>query len=83
MFLAKITVKFKKCVKNPEAQTLETLLARIGEKDVQEVICSKSYELVLVASDSKEAFFKANNIANKALANPIIEDYEVEICELP
>ncbi|MDD3419929.1 MAG: phosphoribosylformylglycinamidine synthase subunit PurS [Candidatus Gastranaerophilales bacterium] len=82
MFLAKITVKFKKGVKNPEAQTLETLLARLGENNVQEVVCSKNYELVLAAFDSKEASCKANDIANKVLANPIIEDYEVQICEL-
>jgi phosphoribosylformylglycinamidine synthase len=81
MYLAKIIVKFKKGVKNPEAQTLKTLLERLEEESVLDVSCSKLYELSIEAKSSDEALSKAKELANKVLANPIIEDFEVEICE--
>lgn len=82
MFLAKIIVKFKKEVKNPEEQTLETLISRLDFQEIEAVSCAKFYELKINAETKIEALKIANDLAQKVLSNPIIEEFEVTICEL-
>lgn len=79
MFLAKITVKFKKNVKNPEAQTLETLLKRLTINSVKGIDCSKVYEIKIDTKTESDAQKIAKEIAEKILSNPIIEEFEVII----
>lgn len=79
MFLAKITVKFKKAVKNPEAQTLETLLTRLEVNEVKGIDCAKVYEIKIDAKTKSDAQKTAEEIAGKILSNPIIEKFEVVI----
>jgi phosphoribosylformylglycinamidine synthase len=87
MFLAKIIVKFKKGVKNPEEKTLETLISRLGILEIEPVSCAKFYEFKINAQSKIEAEKIANDLAQKVLSNPIVEEFEVaikeEICELP
>jgi len=87
MFLAKIIVKFKKGVKNPEEKTLETLISRLEIQEIESISCAKFYELKINAENKFEAEKIANDLAQKVLSNPIIEEFEVtieeEICELP
>lgn len=82
MFLAKIIVKFKKGVKNPEEKTLETLISCLDVKLVESISCAKFYEFKIDAKNHIDAEKIANDLANKVLANPIIEEFEVSICEL-
>lgn len=82
MFLAKIIVKFKKGVKNPEEKTLETLISRLEIKEIEAISCAKFYEFKIKAKNNVEALKIANDLAGKVLSNPIIEEFEVEICEL-
>ncbi len=83
MFLAKIIVKFKKGVNNPEEKTLETLLSRLDFQAIEAISCAKFYEFKINTKDKYDAEKIANNLAEKVLANPIIECFEVELCELP
>ena len=82
MFLAKIIVKFKKGVKNPEEKTLETLISRLEIQDIESLSCAKFYEFKIKAKDKFEAEKIANDLAQKVLSNPIIEKFEVSLCEL-
>jgi len=79
MFLAKIIVKFKKSVKNPEAKTLETLITRLEMSGIEDVSCAKFYELKIDAQNSFEAEKIAIDLTQKILSNPIIEEFEVKI----
>lgn len=79
MFLAKITVKLKKNVKNPETQTLETLLRRLNFAEVKKIAFAKVYEIKIDAKNKAEAQKIAAEIAEKTLYNPIIEEFEVII----
>lgn len=79
MFLAKITVKFKKNVKNPEEQTLETLFQRLSIDEVKDINCAKVYEIKIDAKTEQEAQKLAEEIAEKVLSNPIIEESEVSV----
>lgn len=79
MFLAKIVVKFKKNVKNPEAQTLETLVDRLGITEVLGVDSAKFYEITIDAKNPEDAHKIATELAQKVLSNPIIEEFEVQI----
>ena len=81
MFSAKIIVKFKKNVKNPEAKTLETLLSRIDLPQISNVNCAKLYEIKIDANSKNEAQKTATYLAQQVLCNPIIEDFEVTITD--
>lgn len=83
MFLAKIIVKFKKGVKNPEEKTLETLISRLEINEIESISCAKFYEFKINLKDKVEAEKIANDLAKKVLSNPIIEEFEVDLCELP
>jgi|GEM_PF-1046695 phosphoribosylformylglycinamidine synthase len=82
MFLAEIIVKFKKNVKNPEEKTLETLISRLDFQEIETVSCSKLYNFKIKTKNKSEALKIANELAKKVLSNPIIEEFEVKICEL-
>jgi phosphoribosylformylglycinamidine synthase len=82
MFLAKIIVKFKTGVNNPEEKTLETLLSRLDFQVIETISCAKFYEFKINAKDKYDAEKIANDLAKKVLSNPIIEEFEVKICEL-
>lgn len=83
MFLAKIIIKFKKGIKNPEEKTLKTLISHLKIQEIEPISCAKFYELKINAKDSLSASKIADDLARNVLSNPIIEEFEVEICELP
>lgn len=83
MYLAKIIVKFKKNVKNPEAQTLETLVSRLQIENISSINCAKFYEIKIDAKNLEDAQKIAEKLAQNILSNPIIEEFEVQITNEP
>ncbi len=79
MFTAKITVKFKKNIKNPETQTLETLLKRLSIDEIKGIKYAKFYEFKIDAKNKSEAEKIAEELAKNILSNPIIEETEVAV----
>lgn len=76
---ARVFVTLKKSVFDPQGQTIADALHSLGYNSVQDVRQGKYFELDLAASDAEQAEALASEVADKLLANPVIESYRVEV----
>jgi phosphoribosylformylglycinamidine synthase len=76
---ARVFVTLKPSVFDPQGQTIVEALHSMGYGEVGDVRQGKYFELELGASDADQARALASEVADKLLANPVIESYRVEI----
>jgi phosphoribosylformylglycinamidine synthase len=79
---AKVYVTLKPSVLDPQGKAIHHSVELLGFENVADVRQGKYFEISLSAAlseaDAKEA---AEKIAKDILANPVIEDYKVEIVQ--
>ncbi|MDQ3180189.1 MAG: phosphoribosylformylglycinamidine synthase subunit PurS [Acidobacteriota bacterium] len=77
---AKIYVTLKPSVLDPQGKAIHHSVELLGFKDVADIRQGKYFEIALKADlPEAEAKTTAEKIAKDVLANPVIEDYRVEI----
>ena len=76
---ARVYVTLKQSVFDPQGQTIADALHSLGYQNVGDVRQGKFFELELTAASSDQAKQLAAEVADKVLANPVIESYRVEI----
>ena len=76
---ARVFVTLKPSVFDPQGQTIAEALHSLGYAGVGDVRQGKYFELELTAASPDEARTLASEVADKLLANPVIESYRVEI----
>ncbi len=76
---AKIHITLKKTIMDAQGQTVESALHRLGYTEANGLRIGKYLEMDLDASDPAAAKARVREMCAKLLANPIIEDYQVEI----
>lgn len=76
---ARVTVRLKEGVLDPQGEAIQGALAALGFAGVRGVRVGKVVELDLDAADAAVAKEAATNMADKLLANPVIEAYEIEV----
>jgi len=76
---ARVFVTLKPSVFDPQGQTIADALHSLGYTSVGDVRQGKFFELELDASSPEQARQLAGDVADKVLANPVIESYRVEI----
>ncbi len=69
----------KRSVFDPQGQTIADALHTMGYAGVQDVRQGKYFELEVDATTPDAARAMASEVADKLLANPVIESYRVEI----
>jgi phosphoribosylformylglycinamidine synthase len=77
-YTATVTVRLKRGVLDPEADTTERALERLGF-EVEALRTADRFELDLDAADEQAAAERAAEMAERLLANPTIHDYTVEV----
>ena len=82
MFKAKIDVKLKKSVLDPQGQTVLQALHSLGFKSVEGLRVGKHFELTVNSGDLKNAEAEVKNMCDRLLINPIIEDYTCQLEEV-
>jgi len=75
----RILVSFKNSVLDPQGQTVKNALLTLGYGFVKDVRQGKVFELDLEGIDETEARRLIPEIADKVLANPIIEKFSWDI----
>jgi phosphoribosylformylglycinamidine synthase len=75
-----VTVRLKHGVLDPEAETTRRALERLGF-EVEGLRSMDRFEVDLDADDSAAAEERADEMAERLLANPTIHDYEVSVEE--
>ena len=76
---ARVFVTLKKSVFDPQGKTISDALHSLGYTSVGDVRQGKFFELELAATSAEQARKLASEVADKVLANPVIESYRVEI----
>ena len=77
---AKIIITPKKAVLDPQGKTVQTALEHMGHTGIKAVHVGKYLEIELTGTDVEAARQALNAAAHQFLSNPVIEDYQLEIC---
>jgi len=76
-----VNVHLKKGVLDPQGKAVLHALHTLGFEDVKDVRVGKQILIDIDTENKEEAINKAKEMADKLLANPVIENYEVEVKE--
>jgi phosphoribosylformylglycinamidine synthase len=79
---ARVYVTLKTTVLDPQGQTVRAALNGLGYAAIAEVRQGKFFEIALASGTTVEQARKdVEVIAHEVLANPVIEEYRVEILD--
>lgn len=78
IFEARVKVRLKPGHFDSEGETVKDSLINMGF-DVETVSTSEIYEISFKAPSLSSARSKANEMCKKLLANPVKDDYEIEV----
>ena len=76
---ARVFVTLKPSVFDPQGKTIADALHSLGYGSVEDVRQGKYFELELNAASPDAARDLAAEVADKLLANPVIESYRIEV----
>ncbi|MGK7901265.1 MAG: phosphoribosylformylglycinamidine synthase subunit PurS [Hormoscilla sp.] len=79
---ARIYVTLRPSVLDPAGVAVSSGLKHLGYDGVARVRIGKYIELNLTAADPEDAKTKLDEMCDRLLANPVIEDYRFEVTEL-
>jgi len=79
---ARVFVSLKSTVLDPQGQTVRAALQGLGYPAIEDVRQGKFFDLAISGGVSREQARKdVEAIAHDVLANPVIEEYRVELLE--
>ncbi len=81
-FLVRVLVEPKPELLDPQGQAVERALIELGLKNIAQTRVGKLIQFKLKALSAQAAREKVTEVAQKFLANPVIEKYSVELEEL-
>ena len=77
-----VHVALKKTVLDPQGRTVSSALNSLGHTNVKDVRQGKYFVIEFADGDDKaSALTQVEKIAAEVLANPVIEEFEVELCD--
>jgi len=76
---ARVFVTLKPSVFDPQGKTIVDALHSLGYGAVADVRQGKYFELDLATNEAAQAKQLAAEVADKVLANPVIESYRIEV----
>ena len=76
---ARVFVTLKPSILDPQGKTITEALRTLGYGAVRDVRQGKYFELDVDAPDAGRARELAADVADKLLANPVIESYRVDV----
>ena len=82
MYHAKIYVRHKKGILDPQGKTIKDALHALKYSGVHEVKLGKLIDMKIESRTIEDAKKQVNDMCKKLLANPVIEQYTFEIEEL-
>ena len=78
---ARVFVTLKPSVFDPQGKTIADALHSLGYAGVEDVRQGKFFEVELADADAATAKARVTEMADKLLANPVIESYRVEVLQ--
>ena len=81
-FQAKVEVQLRPGIADPEGATIERALPALGFTEVERVRSGRSFQFDLEAEDEAGARTRAEEVAHRLLANPVIEESRLDLVAL-
>ena len=78
---ARVTVTLKNGILDPQGKAIEGALKSLGVDGVASVRQGKVFDIELGTTDKAKAEAALKAAADKLLANPVIEDFDVKIVD--
>jgi phosphoribosylformylglycinamidine synthase len=78
-FSARVEVRLRPGIADPEGTTIERALPALGFTEVHEVRAGRAFWFRLDADDAESARARAAELAHRLLANPVIEESDVTV----
>jgi phosphoribosylformylglycinamidine synthase subunit PurS len=76
---ARVFVTLKPSVFDPQGHTIADALHSMGYSGIGDVRQGKYFELEMDAASAEQARSLAAEVADRLLANPVIESYRIEV----
>ena len=76
-----ITVMLQPNVLDVQGQAVQDALKHLGFESVEQVRIGRQIEMILPTEDHEMARAQLKEMAEKLLANPVIEDFQINIKE--
>jgi phosphoribosylformylglycinamidine synthase len=78
----RVYVSYKSTVLDPQGQTIQSALYGLGHRTVKAVRQGKYFDIEIQAGTAREQVqTEMDQVARDVLANPVMEDYRVEILD--
>ena len=81
MYKATISITLRPSILDPEGKTVQHALTNLGYDEVAQVRMGKQAEVWIEADDEEEARRLATETCEKLLANPVTENFEIQLEE--
>ncbi|MGB3299145.1 MAG: phosphoribosylformylglycinamidine synthase subunit PurS [Phormidesmis sp.] len=81
LYHAKVYVTLRPSVLDPAGTAVRSGLSHMGYDNVSKVRIGKYIELELTAGSESSAQQQLDKICNQLLANPVIENYRIEVLQ--
>ena len=78
-FQARVLVTLRPSVLDPAGEAARAAANRLGIEGVEKLRIGKSIDLELQATDKEEARRKLEILSDRLLANPVIEDWHLQL----
>ena len=82
MFKAKVLIKRRKTILDPQGKAVEIGAKHLGLSNIKNTRIDKYIEFNVDTTERKLAETEVNDYCKKLLANPIMEDYEFTLEEV-
>ena len=78
-FKARVLVRLRPSVLDPAGEATRSAASRLGVDGVQSLRIGKAVDVELEAPDESEARRRLEQLSDRLLANPVIEDWTLEM----
>lgn len=80
-YKVKVVVRLKPVVLDPQGKTVLSALKNLGFTQVQDTRIGKFIEMNVQGDDPETVKEQVDKMCSSLLANPVIEDFEIEVME--
>jgi phosphoribosylformylglycinamidine synthase subunit PurS len=81
LYQARVLVSLRPSVLDPAGEATRAAASRLGVTGVQTLRIGKAIELQLEAPDRATALSQLEHLSDRLLANPVIENWQLEILD--
>jgi phosphoribosylformylglycinamidine synthase subunit PurS len=74
-----VEVRLREGIADPQGATIERALPALGLEGVSGVRAGKAFRFEVIAASQEEALSRARVVADRLLANPVIEESSVSL----